>query len=383
MAFGTIGTGSGAPAGVASYDPSTNRWTTIALPKPPVEHGIRWESAVAIGGSVLAWSGWQITSTGGPALAGHGTDLYAYEEVSGRWSLRQPTGTPLPAAYSEFWTGSAVLVDGPAIDCYNCGPGGPPVADVVGSYDPAGNRWIPVPTVMSPPGFTWVDPSLVWTGGALVAFGAGNPSPVRGYDPAANQWQDLPSIPGQSCLGAHLWTGNQLIWSCNGVALALTPAAPAIPSPPPAGASPLPPGTAPCQARQLKATGTWGAGPGDQQNAMAGGIALQNNSRTPCSLQGQPTVHLAAQDGTTLAVEESPIAAGQAEPGVLLSPGEDVGAVIAVGWSNWCGASPGSTTLSLTIEGGGSVTVTPPIDVTPACDNPGSPSAFDVGYFVP
>lgn len=116
---------------------------------------------------------------------------------------------------------------------------------------------------------------------------------------------------------------------------------------------------------------------------MGGGLVLQNKSKIPCYLQGQPTAHLAARDGATLAVEESSIAAGQAEPAVLLSPGEDVRAAIAVGWSNWCGASPGNTSLSLTIEGGGSVTVTPSIDVIPACDNPGSPSAIDVGYFVP
>ena len=124
----------------AAYDPTSNRWHTLATAVPPDHHPLTWAAAVQAGtGRLLAWSQWSMTRQEGPNSVGlyGGVDLFRLDDARNRWSL-VPTGANAPPSVEEaIWDGERVLVRGAAYNCGSCP--GPFAPEITTQYDPATN----------------------------------------------------------------------------------------------------------------------------------------------------------------------------------------------------------------------------------------------------
>jgi photosystem II stability/assembly factor-like uncharacterized protein len=100
-----------------------------------------------------------------------------------------------------------------------------------------------------------------------------------------------------------------------------------------------------------------------------------NVGPAPCSLSGDPVaVEFLRADGTALPIIAQ---APEATPGppVVLQPGAQDAASLALNWANWCGPAPGPLRIRITLpNGGGAVTGgldgPPGYDFVPRCDAP-------------
>jgi hypothetical protein len=188
-----------------AYDPVTDRWTP---PAPAPDGGRRGHVAVWTGREMIIWGG----------VKGYGTDSFGlttaglrYDPRLDSWSAmsidRRPIGSALPKA---VWTGSHMLVVCP-LSFYDVPDGGNGYA---ASYDPASDAWETLPALedwrdgCSP--FFHSDLPIVWTGKALVLFGA---TGVQ-YQPASGAWRMLRTRrqPLHTCFGrSAVWTGSLVI----------------------------------------------------------------------------------------------------------------------------------------------------------------------------
>jgi hypothetical protein len=204
---------------VTFYDPATGRWTT-ADPALPAGHPARSVSLLAAGNRLLLWSWWDRTHAfhQGASITS-GTDVLAlgpsgpWQVVTGSWP--QHEGPVAPPSY----TGSQVLISASQIWCgLACSP---PPASIPGYFaDPVNLHRTSIPA--GPLGQT--EPTYIWTGRAIIAFGGATISGPRGltmrpgamalFDPATSRWQRLPAVPGYPypAGGAPLWTGTQLLY---------------------------------------------------------------------------------------------------------------------------------------------------------------------------
>jgi N-acetylneuraminic acid mutarotase len=144
-------------ARAAAYDPATNRWRRIAsLPAPR-------------DGADVVWDGHEILVVGGSSgvrpLPAQG---FAYDPATNRWrTLPRMESGRVEAA--SVWTGSQLLVWGGSTTV----GGGAPVIPPHGlAYDPASNRWSPLPRA---PLLGRLDPAAVWTGRQLILWGGSRP----------------------------------------------------------------------------------------------------------------------------------------------------------------------------------------------------------------
>jgi len=210
----------------AAYDPSTNRWQHIPAPVPPSGHPLTLGLAAQVDGELLAWSEWSMYGSGdagGFTITG-GADLFAYAEVTGRWSLIPDAAGALPDVEEVLSTGQQAIVRGITYFCGGCpGPALPEASDL---YDPAQNRW----TALPPDPVAVTGATSAWTGAALFSFNpageTGSPSTpsedlVPGdasvYDPVNNAWQPLAAAPSGCNDGwpwSPVWTGTEIVIYC-------------------------------------------------------------------------------------------------------------------------------------------------------------------------
>jgi N-acetylneuraminic acid mutarotase len=139
----------------AAYRPKTRTWRQL----PPMPAPRR--------GAVAVWNGRDVLVVGGQAPGARGlrplAGVFAYRPSTNAW--RQLS--PLPrgrAGFAAVWTGKRLLVWGGTIR-----RSGQLVSPSTGlSYDPATNRWSPIPTA---PIAGRGDPTAVWTGGSMIVAG--------------------------------------------------------------------------------------------------------------------------------------------------------------------------------------------------------------------
>ena len=141
-----------------------------------------------------------------------------------------------------------------------------------------------------------------------------------------------------------------------------------------------------CHATDLAAlVGVQGA-----TQALAGDLALTNQGKSPCSLEGYPDVQLVDAKGQALTVKD--VAAPDAGPSqrVLLQPGQPV--YVRIFWRNWCGTPP---TYPLRVRASWTDSGAPasatlmsgdpreqrPLSQTPVCNAPSAGSTVSVYPF--
>ncbi|HEY2592385.1 MAG TPA: hypothetical protein VGK33_00640 [Chloroflexota bacterium] len=199
----------------AAYNPRTRRWRM--LPAAPLSP--RFEQASAWDGTeMLVWGGYDGHSHPTDGLADDGA---AYDPTRNRWRALPAAPLSARAGALAVWTGTTMTVLGGYAD----GSGQRPPRDGA-AYDPATDRWTPIPAPI-PPGahsLTWA--SAVQAGGKLLAFsdwatstscgsgcfeGAGG-TDVYAYDVRANGWHLVPAAAG-ALSGADqvFWTGSVVI----------------------------------------------------------------------------------------------------------------------------------------------------------------------------
>ena len=204
---------------VAFYDPATGRWTA-SDPAVPAGHPARYVSLLAAGNRLLLWSWWDRTHAfhQGASITS-GTDVLAlgpsgrWQVVTGSWPQHEAPVAP------PSYTGSQILISASQIWCgLACSP---PGASIPGYFaDPVTLRRTPIPA--GPLGQT--EPTYIWTGRAIIAFGGATISGPNGltmrpgalalFDPVTSRWQRLPAVPGYPypAGGAPLWTGTRLLY---------------------------------------------------------------------------------------------------------------------------------------------------------------------------
>jgi hypothetical protein len=176
----------------AAYDPLADRWRPLA-PSPRLTGRHLMERTVLWAGTrLLVWSfldrpGGVTTTAGEP----DGVDLWAYDPAADRWTvLASPSSTvrSLLARASLAWTGGEVL----AVQHSSVLP--PDPAPFAGRHDPDRDRWTPIADPPQRVPFRAAS-ALVWTGAALVADGN------HAYDPATDRWWPLPAPGGWTWAG--------------------------------------------------------------------------------------------------------------------------------------------------------------------------------------
>jgi hypothetical protein len=173
---------------------------------------------VQAGSDLLAWSEWAVRTPCGSGCisTSFGTDLFTYNQHTRVWRLVAPTGGAQHDAAHAVWTGRVVLVQSSGW-CGGCL--GPSQLSSAAQYDPATNRWTPLP----PGPLASAQPTYSWTGGALFSFNPGTtgggsltltPGDASAYD-AATGWVRLPSAPfGCGVSSLPIWTGRQVLMYC-------------------------------------------------------------------------------------------------------------------------------------------------------------------------
>jgi hypothetical protein len=186
--------GGGGSASGAAYTPSTDTWRD--LPGSPVRGWPDDDDGV--------WTGKELI-----VIYGSEKQVAAYNPTTRSWRRLAPMPTTLDWA-TVTWTGKEVLMVGGRVSW----PGAPCACAL--AFDPATNRWRSLPDMEV--GRT--SHVAVWTGSRLMVWGGetvrGGKSvaPSRGvvFDPARNRWSPMPTspLPGRTDPAA-VWTGSRLI----------------------------------------------------------------------------------------------------------------------------------------------------------------------------
>lgn len=189
--------------GAAAYDPSTDRWRTLA-DAPWAPHSLN---------PLVAWTGTEMVILGGDLPEGSEAMLadffgYAYRPDPGSWrTVTPPSGAAafISARTPQAWTGQELLV-WPERDEFGS-TSATPLA-----YNPAGDAWRAVP---SPPIAPRQQAASVWTGTEWIVWGgvAGGAELDDGaaYRPATGSWRVLARSPLSPRRVRAVWTGTEMI----------------------------------------------------------------------------------------------------------------------------------------------------------------------------
>jgi len=191
------GPGGGTRAG--AYDPATNRWRL--LPRSPQLTGgpdhLQARTAMWAGTRLLVWNFWSPTAhtannrdavAARPEAEPEGIDLWAYDPATNRWTvLPDPPDQvrQMMAGASMVWTGQEVIIASAQTAQRR-------TVTRAGRYDPDRAAWTPIAPPPRPRGANPARVTLEWTGSAVVEPGNAV------YDPAADRWLPLPAQPDQA-----------------------------------------------------------------------------------------------------------------------------------------------------------------------------------------
>jgi N-acetylneuraminic acid mutarotase len=201
LVFGDQQCGSSQAAVGATYDPTGDTWSPIAL--APIGPRI-FAAAAWTGSRMMVWGGLDASSAAAFA------DGASYDPARDRWDVL-PAG-PLQGrwATSSAWAGDRmVVVDGR--------PGSAGAFSDGAAYDPVGRAWrriAPVPlTARSWPNVVAVGPNVfVWAGFADLSSPVPDAPLADGalYDVRADRWLALPPLPVGAVSDA-VWAGDRVL----------------------------------------------------------------------------------------------------------------------------------------------------------------------------
>jgi hypothetical protein len=199
LMVGGVEAGPGGGTRAGAYDPATNRWRL--LPRSPKLTGgrghLQARTAMWAGTRLLVWNFWSPTArtannpsavASRPEAEPDGIDLWAYDPAGDRWTvLPDPPDQVrrMVAGASMVWTGQEVIIASAQTAQRR-------TVTRAGRYDPDRARWTPI---APPPRSRGANPgrvTLEWTGSAVVELGNAV------YDPAADRWLPLPAEPDQA-----------------------------------------------------------------------------------------------------------------------------------------------------------------------------------------
>ena len=160
-------------ADAAAYNPATRRWRRL----PSLPTGRRDATAVWDGRDVLVVGGF--VSSSRPPYRRLLSGVFAYRPSTNRWRRL----SPLPHGrdgHAAVWTGARMLVWGGEVK-----RDGKLVTPRTGlSYDPATDRWSPIPAATVP---GRLGPTALWTGRSMIVASGGQPVPGAAvYTPAVS-----------------------------------------------------------------------------------------------------------------------------------------------------------------------------------------------------
>jgi hypothetical protein len=185
-----------------AYDPATNRWRLLP-PSPAITGGRRLLAARTVvwtGSRLLVWSflrssplpsNVEVNVEQQPDSVLGGIDLWAWDPDADRWEvLPDPPDQVRQVAWgaSLAWTGRDVAIA--SVKSSKVVAGKPRATTWAGRYDPDTGAWTPIAPPPRPGGRDLRAVKLAWTGGALLEPGN------AAYDPAGDRWLPLPAAPG-------------------------------------------------------------------------------------------------------------------------------------------------------------------------------------------
>jgi hypothetical protein len=181
----------------AVYDLAADEWTTVpvggAAPAPREQGAV-----VSTGTELILWSGVVTDQTDGGTGFRHLADGARLDPTAGRWKPMAAAGAPVGRSRAgALWTGSRFVVVGgntqtnPSTCDVNgtCDP-----AAAGGVYDPTGDSWLAIPTDGAPR--LGPVPYVRWNGKRAVVWRDTTAGGHGIYDPAANRWEPMPAPPG-------------------------------------------------------------------------------------------------------------------------------------------------------------------------------------------
>ncbi len=194
------------------YDPATDKWTKIGVS----------EVSPARDTALSAWTGKELVVWGGFQLRGSLTkDTIvldtgaALDPATGAWRPITRSGAPsLRMHPAGVWTGREWIVFGGQ----SSSGASAAVSDRAYAYDPTTDAWRRL-SDEGAPSPRWGS-AIAWTGNEVVVFGGNLPggsgaeqaSDGAAYDPATNRWRPLPAAPrDQLGAGSAHWTGSLLL----------------------------------------------------------------------------------------------------------------------------------------------------------------------------
>lgn len=188
------------------YDPASERWVPMSTEHAP---SARYRhTAVWTGDEMIVWGGVSETAI---RLADGGR----YDPRSDRWRGLSMSGLRPRSHHTALWTGTEMIVFG------GLGPTDELVSEPL-AFNPARDAWRTLSTVDAPS--ARMGHSAVWTGREMIVWGGHDVrSPGSGnalangarYDPATDRWTPLPTAGAPSARIGHVavWTGTEmLVW---------------------------------------------------------------------------------------------------------------------------------------------------------------------------
>jgi hypothetical protein len=184
----------------AAYDPAADRWRL--LPQSPALTGgsrhLQARTAVWAGTRLLVWNFWssrprpafdESGATDPPQVEPDGIDLWAYDPASNRWTvLPTPPGEVRRRVVdgSMVWDGHQLVMAARQVKVV---AGKDRAVAAAGRYGPDTARWTPIADLPPLRGRL----RLAWAGAAVVEL-----SSNAVYDPAGDRWLPLPAPPSRA-----------------------------------------------------------------------------------------------------------------------------------------------------------------------------------------
>lgn len=212
---------------LAAFNPTTNKWTTLAA--MPLSANQEVLSVIAVGASnrLYAWEEWQhaVNNADGSGTIYSGIDLYIFDPASNTWTPDVAASRPsdgldknsAPSGLdSALAIGTRILVPFAQSWCGDC-PGPASIPGPATVFDPITNTWT---RLTSGPIDNLGPTNYVWTGSTLIAFDTSatvngpGVNTVQGqaavWDPLTGVWTRLPAAP---LFGASVaaWDGDELL----------------------------------------------------------------------------------------------------------------------------------------------------------------------------
>ncbi len=196
----------------ASYDPTTNAWSSDADLVLPRHHPTVDLQLAAGGGHLYLWSFWGYTADG---FGSAGTDTFSLDASEPGWKPVHLNRAGKGGIAGPIWTGTDFIQG--ATPAWRGIDAGPPQMNLTGErFNPATGQ----ATVIPHGPLDDRNPQNIWTGGALIAIDTlaaadgppAQPGRAEAWDPVENKWTRVPASPMTSDDNPPaIWAGASLL----------------------------------------------------------------------------------------------------------------------------------------------------------------------------